>query len=919
MRDWKKHVRERLGDLGLSAEREADVIEEIAQGLEERFADLIEQGLGERQALDEIDGAESDWSALTAAIRETKGESLIRRLERADAPTPPIRRLAGLMDGLWKDMQSARRHLSAHLWTNALAALLLAVGVGAAAVAFIAVRAVVFPQLPFEDAERVIVLHHRGIASGREMNFPGVIGPADFYRMRELPQIFKRVEGWSRTQAILSSPVRSEAALIEYVTDGMFDFLGANAQLGRTFIAEEFEPGANDVMVISAGLAERYFENETPIGRSIDIDGHPHEIVGVMPPGFQIPNRLLGQAWLPIRHTADEQAGRQGLPIAPLAQLRPGLSLQQAELELETFSDELNAEFGTGPFQELQLVSTPVLELLTGDARSTLWLLSGAVALVLLVAVINVAAILLAQLTARRREINVRAALGAARARLLRQVFVEALMLYVPAGVGALALAWGLLRWLQSAVPALLPGAPLATAAIPGLQEAQMDPATLAFLAVVGVCIAGLVCIPLAGAVAMASSGDLASSSRETKTVGAGASFRALSFAQIALTTAVLIVACLLVKGMNDLYAADPGYNRDGLVAVSVKLARHRFGPGEAPAPFPRLLEFAQNLPGVTSAAFSLGLPTGSPPQAFVPYEEGQASEPGDIPPVGLETVSETYFETLGIPLLEGRLFETSDSLNSPPVLIVNQAFADQLWPGESAVGKRLRFHEGAEIVGVVGTAKTFTGEMFADMTPSDSVLLQSLPVAYQFIRQNSFAPFGSLLLRTEAEPESVASVLVDEIRTSVPEQPEPTVQTLEQVYASQSWRPRLATWLMTALALVACLLSAGGIYGSVAFEVSRRRSEIGLRMALGATGSRVVGAFASRAVGLALAGMTIGIALAIAGSRFAASHLYGFTATDPATYAAAAAALLAISAAAALVAAAKAAAVDPMTALRRE
>jgi predicted permease len=919
MRDWKRHVRERLGDLGLSPEDEADVIEEIAQDLEARFADLVAHGLTERDALDEIDRAEADWAPLATAIRETKGESLGRRFDRADPPPAPSPRLARVVDALWQDLQSARRHLAARPWSNALAVLLLAVGVGASAVAFIAVRAVLFPQLPFGDAERVVVLHHRGVASGREMNFPGVIGPVDFYRLRDLPQIFSRVEGWTRTQAILSSPVRSESALVEYVSDGMFGFLGANAQSGRTFSAEEFEPGSVEVVVIGSGLARRHFEGEAPVGKSIEIDGRPHQIVGVMPPGFQVPNRLLAEAWLPIRHTAEQQAGRQGMPIAALAELRPGLSLQQAESELEPFSAAISAEFGTGPFQELQLVATPVLDLLTGDARFTLWMLTGAVALLLIVAVINVAAILLAQLAARRREIAVRAALGAARGRLLRQLFVEALTLYVPAGIGALAVAWGLLRWLQSAVPALLPGAPLATAAIPGLQEAQIDPATLAFLGVVGVCVAGLVCIPLVGAIALTSSFDLASSSRETKAVGTGASLRALSLAQIALTTAVMIVAGLLVRGMNDLAAADPGYNREGLVAVSLSLARHRFEPGQAAAHFLRLLEFAQNLPGVTSAAFSLGLPTGSAPQGFVPYEEGQTSEPGDISPVGLETISETYFETLGIPLLEGRLFETSDGPGSPPVLIVNKAFADQLWPGESAVGKRLRFHGGAEIVGVVGTAKTFTGEMFVDMTPSDSVLLQSLPVAYQFLRQNSFAPFGSLLLRTQAEPESFASVLVDEIRTSVPEQPDPTVQTLENVYSSQAWRPRLAAWLMTALALVACLLSAGGIYGSVAFDVSRRTSEIGLRMALGATRSRVIRFFASGALALGLAGTAIGIALAIGGSRVAASQLYGFPARDPATYAAAAAALLAIIAAAALIAAAKAAAVDPMITLRRE
>ena len=919
MRDWNRHVRDRLGDLGLSPEREADVVEEIAQDLEARFADLLARGLSEREALDQIDQAEADWSPLAAAIRDVKGESLSRRFERSDPPHLPSPRLQGIVDELWQDLKSARRHFAARPWANALAVLLLAVSAGAGAVAFIAVRAVLFPQLPFDDPNRVVVLHHRGVSSGREMNFPGLMGPADFYRLRELPQVFGRVEGWSRTGAILSSPTHSESSLIEYVSDGMFEFLGADARSGRTFIAEEFQPGSIDVVVIGAGLPRRHFGGQTPIGKSIEIDGRPHQIVGVMPPGFQVPNRLLAEAWLPIRHTADQQAGHQGFPIAALAELRPGLSLQHAKPELESFNDGLNAQFGAGPFQELQLVATPLLELLTGDARSMLWMLTGAVTLVLLVAVINVAAILLAQLAARRREIAVRMALGAARGRLLRQQFVEALTLYVPAGIGALAVAWGLLRWLQSAVPALLPSAPLATAAIPGLQEAGIDSATLAFLGVVGVCIASLVCIPLVGAVALTSSFDLASSSKQNKTVGGGGSFRTLSFVQIAVTTAVLIGAGLLVRGMNGLAAADPGYNREGLVAVSLKLARHRFEPGEAPAHFLRLLEFARNLPGVTSASFSLGLPTGSAPQAFVPYEEGQVDESGDIPPVGLETVSETYFETLGIPLLDGRLFEASDNRDSPPVLIVNKAFADQLWPGEHAIGKRLRFHQGAEIVGVVGTAKTFTGEMLVDMTPSDSVLLQSMPVAYQFIRQNSFAPFGSLILRTQAEPESVAAVLVDEIRASVPEQPNPTIQTLEQIYSAQAWRPRLASWLMTALALVACLLSAGGIYGGVAFEVSRRRSEIGLRMALGATKSGVVGSFASRAIGLALVGTALGVALAIAGSRVAASQLYGFAAWDPATYAAAAAALLAISAAAALIAAAKAAAVDPLTALRRE
>ncbi|MDA0206573.1 MAG: ABC transporter permease [Acidobacteria bacterium] len=493
MRDWRRYVRERLGELGLSPEREADVIEEIAQDLEARFADLLGQGLTERQALDEIDCAEGDWSPLAAAIRETKGDSLGRRFDRADPPRAPSPSLAVLVDGLWQDLQSARRHLAARPWTNALAVLLLAVGVGAAAVAFIAVRAVLFPQLPFDSANRVVVLHHRGVASGREMNFPGLIGPVDFYRLRELPQVFARVEGWSRTRAILSSPVRSEAALVEYITDGMFGFLGAKAQSGRTFSAEEFKPGSVDVVVIGTGFARRHFDGKPPVGKSIEIDGRRHQIVGVMPPGFQVPNRLIAEAWLPIRHTADQQAGRQGLPIAALAELRPGLSLQQAKSELEPFSAGLNEQFGMGPFQELQLVATPILDLLTGDARSTLWMLSAAVALVLLVAAINVAAILLAQLTARRREIALRAALGAARGRLLRQLFIEALTLYVPAGMGALAVAWGLLRWLQSAVPALLPSAPLATAAIPGLQEARIDPATLAFLGVVGVCIAGLV------------------------------------------------------------------------------------------------------------------------------------------------------------------------------------------------------------------------------------------------------------------------------------------------------------------------------------------------------------------------------------------------------------------------------------------
>ncbi len=858
-----------------------------------------------------IDGGESPDQARRAARRELGNVALAKEDTRAVWHR-------ALIDQTLQDFQIAFRRMRTKPWSNGLAILLLSVGVGASAVAFTTVRAVLFPPLPFDDADQVVVLHHRGEAGGQEMNFPGAFGPVDFFQLRELRQVFRQVDGWTRTQAIITGPSQAEATLVEYVTSGLFEFIDADAELGRVFAEEEFEVGARDVVVISNELSQRHFGSAMPVGESLQVDGKPHDVIGVMPQGFQIPHPLRADVWLPLRFTEDQKAGRRGLPVTTLAEFRPGSSPSQSEPVLLEFNDRMNEEFGMGTFRELRLIATPLRNVFAGDIAPTLWTLSAAVGLVLLISCANAASILVAQLLVRRREIAMRSALGAARGRLQRQFFVEALTLCGPATVGAALFAWGSFYVLQASVPALLPGSPLPTAAVPGFEDAVLNETTLAFIATAGFCIAALVCIPQLVVAAATRSEEMMRSVRAAPRIEGGGSLRFLSLGQIAVTTTLLIGAGLLVRGFSELASTEPGYEREGIVAVRVPLGRHRFGPGEAQAHFMRLIARIENLPGVASVGFSLGLPTGGPAKGFHPIEYGQEPVYGEVQPVGFEVVSDNYFGTLGIPLVAGRMLDDQDSGNGPLTLIVNQALADRFWPGENVVGKRLRFRQGAEIVGVVGNVKVFDAEL-GDRSRIDPALLESTPIAYQSIRQANGTPFGSIFVRTNVRPESLSPLLIEVVLAAAPEQPMPTVRTLESLYSAGVWRPRLATRLMGGFALIAFLLTAGGIYGGVSFDVGRRTSEIGLRMALGATADQLVASFVKGVVALAVAGTTIGLVAAIVGSRVLESQLYGFSATDPGTYLVAVTVVLLFSATAGGVAAIRAARVDPLVALRQE
>lgn len=796
----------------------------------------------------------------------------------------------------------------------ALAAILtLGLGIGAATAVFSVVDAVLLRPLPVRDQDRVVVAWQEDRARGAaEFKIPFRYG--EYEAVRERSHALAEVAALPR-HGVSRWIAKDGAEAIVLggvpVTRDFFNLLGVRPALGRMLGPADDVRGGPVAVVLSHGAWRRAFGGDpAAVGRSIRLAGRSATIVGVAPKAFDYPRGaelwVPALAWWNPDAPGGLDAGSPYIELDLVARLASGATAEQARAELGAIATELRDERGARSDAGFAVVVKPLAEVLVRQVRSALLLIAAGVALVLLIAGVNVANLLLARGIGRRGEFAVRAAVGARRRRIVRQLLTETFVLALAGGaLGVLLAAWGIDALLALAPPEL-----------PLLENVAIGGRVLGFATLVSLLTTTLFgLLPALGATSAAPARALTGSERALGPVGgAGRVRNALVVGQIALTLVVLTGAGLLLKSLARLHALDPGYEVERLTLVEIAVPPWKYEAGAAQHRlFEGVLEGVRALPGVLAATAVVSAPfSGSGGVDIMFAAEGQEPHAvADNPWLNYEGVEPDYFRALGLPILRGRGFTAADRENAPRVVIVNQSVARQMWPGENAVGKRIKWGRADSeapwitVVGVVADARYRT---FQEVRPSVYVPFpQGIPVYPQ-----------NLLVRTRAGAEVVPSVR----RVLAEIEPDLVVRSaapMDQVLARPLAGARFQTLLLAVLAGLGLTLSTIGVYGLVAYVVTARTREIGLRMALGAERRDILGVVLRGAATIGGAGVALGLAGAAAGTRLLRGLLFQVEPLDPATFGAVALVLAAVVLIASWLPARRAARVDPMVALRAE
>jgi putative ABC transport system permease protein len=803
---------------------------------------------------------------------------------------------------LLRDIRHAFRQLRNARRFTAAAALTLALGIGASTAVFAVLDAVVLRPLPYPDPERLMAfrsLDRRGAPRPTSLSYP------NFFDFRKGNRVFEHLVCYRDARFALTDSLPPIQVAGQIVSWDLFPMLRIQPQLGRGFLPDEERPGVQ-VTVLSHSLWKSRFGGDPAIlGRRIRLNGKPFTVVGVAPAGFRFPAEDAGtQLWTTLSQDAagSEQRGSRVLDV--IGRLKPGVSAEQARAQMDLVAGALARQY---PDDNKNIRTTsvrPELERLAGSSREPLWILLGAVTLVLLIACANVANLLLARSTERAREFALRTALGASRASIIRQVLIESLVLGLLGTAGGVLLAWGALDTVL----------PLAGDHIPRLSQAGVDGRVLGF----GVLAAVLtsVLFSLAPALQAAGADPVGGLKEGARSIARGRDRlpSALVIAQITLGLVLLVAAGLLMAGFLHLTRRDPGFRTDHLLTFEIGLPETRYDASGQIAFSDRLLERLRAIPGVQAAAIGRPLPLeGRRMSVAFDIEERPAAVP-DRPISNMAIVTPGYFGAIGIPVLKGREFTDRDDATAPPVLVVNEAFARRHFPGQEVIGKRIQpgAHNGEgprmrEIVGVVRNAKQ------VPLNPEPD------PIYYFPYKQLSWG-IGAIVLRTAVPPLELESAARAALASLDRQAPMYQVRTGEGLAAGAIAAPRFLTVLMGSFAGISLVLTIVGLYGVLAYAVARRRREIGLRIALGATRGEVLGLVFRQAVRLVAAGLLLGLAGAAAGARLLRMMLYGADPVDAVIMAiASCCAIVITAAAAAYIPAARAACVDPTEALRSE
>jgi putative ABC transport system permease protein len=781
------------------------------------------------------------------------------------------------------------------------ALLALALGIGATSATFSVVRGVLLNPLPYHQPERIVVVWESNQSRNRPRN---VISAANWLEWRARNRSFSDLAVAGPARLTLTIDRRPEEVQGLLASSDVFAVLGVQPALGRAYTADEDVDGRDQVLVITDEFWQGQLGGRPDVlGLVVTADGQPREIVGVMPPGFT----LMGQRasfLMPYGWTLEQLRNAPGRGSSyGLARLKDGVTLEQASSDMRAVASALEKEVpNRNSGWSVTLVQ--VHDQMVDEIRPALQVLSGAVALVLLIACVNVANLLLARSTARERELGVRTALGAARGRLVRQMLSESVLLALLGAGGGLLLALAFHRGLLALVAERIP--------IPRLDLVSLDGSVVAFT--LGVALVAAFAFGVVPALlASRSPGDVL---REAGRHGGSARSRralsALVIVEVAFSLVLLAGAGLLINSFLRLQGINPGFRTEGLLTARVQLPSTRY-PNEAQSAelYSRMLAKIAQIPGVRDQAAVSFLPLAGLGIGTSYYRVDQPEpRPGELPSTNVRPVTPNWFRTMGIPQVAGRDFTDADREDAPQVAVISESLAARSFPGEDPIGKRIvvRIKQPLgvtyQIVGVVGDIKMTSLEAAAG------------PAVYVPHRQLAIG-LMTLVVRTDLNPKSIVSGVAAAVRSFDPELPLADVKTMEEVVDATIARPRVTATLLTAFAIIALVLAGVGVYGVMAYAVTERTHEIGVRMALGATRESVMSLVVGQAVRLVLSGIAIGLAGAVALTRVLSSLLYETNARDPWTLGITALVLLLVALAAALVPALRGTRIVPTQALR--